>query len=151
MAHLHIESLSTKNNLRRALENRPEQLDDLYTDAMQRLTSLPTAKPALKVISWIVCATRPLRFIELQHAVATDELEPEDDSILEDCLTGETTIINACVGLIRANEEDYTVGLVHYTTREFFGQKGSEYIPSAKMDAAFACLIWTILTPDAPC
>jgi hypothetical protein len=77
MAHLHIESLSTKNNpraLKRALENRPEQLDDLYTEAMQRLTSLPTSKLALRVISWIICATRPLKFIELQHAVAIDEL-----------------------------------------------------------------------------
>ncbi|KAL3441180.1 hypothetical protein BJX65DRAFT_314065 [Aspergillus insuetus] len=121
IAHLYIESLSTQSNpraLKRALKQMPEQLDDLYTEAMQRLTSLPTAKLALR------------------HAVAIDELEPKDDFIPEDCITDETTIINACVGLVRGNEEDHTISLVHYTTREFFDHNGSESISSAKPDIA---------------
>ncbi|RJE24666.1 Ankyrin repeat protein [Aspergillus sclerotialis] len=143
IAQLYIESLGAKQNLRavkKSLKTLPGRLDDLYDDAMQRLRSSPTAQLALRVISWIVHSFRPLRFIELQHAVAIDELEEDDKDIPDDCLTDQTLIINACVGLIRIDMESQTIGLVHYTTYDYFKQKGSVYFPNAQMDLGVACM-----------
>ncbi|KAL2783392.1 ankyrin repeat-containing domain protein [Aspergillus keveii] len=96
-------------------------------------------------------ATRPLLFEEIQYAAAIDELEPEDEYISKDCLTDKFTIINACVGLVRTNEEDHSIAsLVHYTTREFFDHSGSEYISSAKLDVAFACVRFLSLPCFSP-
>ncbi|EAA66248.1 hypothetical protein AN1130.2 [Aspergillus nidulans FGSC A4] len=112
----------------------------LYDEAMQRLMSSSTAQLALRVIAWVVYSLRPLKIIELQHAVAIDELESEDEDIPEECLIDQTKIINACVGLIRIDEESQTIGLVHYTTQEYFDQRGSHYFPSAQVDIGIACV-----------
>jgi ankyrin repeat protein len=69
-----------------------------------------------------------------------DELDPDDQYIPEDCLTSQSRIINACAGLIKVNEKTQIIGLVHYTTQEYFDQHGSLHFPNAQEDIAITCV-----------
>lgn len=107
---------------------------------MNRIKHQPSQQLALRVIAWVVYALRPLRAIEIQHAVAIEELEPEDDYIPDECLTPLSRILNACAGLVRSDEETGIMGLVHYTTQEYFNRHGSRHFPYAQRDIGIACI-----------
>ncbi|KAH7131162.1 hypothetical protein EDB81DRAFT_134285 [Dactylonectria macrodidyma] len=145
VAQLHVESLASKHNaaaVRKALPRLPETLDDIYLEAMTRVRqqSEDDKELALQVLSWIVYAVRPLQLAELQHAVAVDYLEPEDRSISEESLTLPSIIVNVCQGMIRVDGKTDTIGLVHYTTQDYFNRKGKELFPDAQRDIGIACL-----------
>jgi hypothetical protein len=95
---------------------------------------------AFKVLTWIVYAVRPLQLEEVLHAVAVDELEPEDEAVTEDCLTLPSIIVNACAGLIRIDKKSDVVGLVHKTTQEYFDKNGINHFPHAHRDITTSCL-----------
>jgi ankyrin repeat protein len=107
---------------------------------MERIKQQPTQNIALRVLSWIVYAIRPLRLEEVQHAVAVDELEPDDVSISEESLTPQSIIVNACAGLIKIDKKSNIINLVHKTTQEYFDRRGTDYFPRAQWDIATTCL-----------
>ena len=107
---------------------------------MKRIERSPTKPLAFKVLTWIVYAVRPLQLEEVLHAVAVDELEPEDESVEEDCLTPPSTIVNACAGMIRIDNESDVVGLVHKTAQEYFDKNGIKHFPHAHRDITTSCL-----------
>ncbi|KAH8728934.1 ankyrin repeat-containing domain protein [Phaeosphaeriaceae sp. PMI808] len=142
-ARLYLESLSSKTNRRavkKALHKLPTTLDDSYDEAMERIKQQPTQNIALGVLSWVVYAMRPLLLEEVQHAVAADELEPDDVSISEESLTPQSIIVNACAGLIKIDEKSNIIGLVHKTTQEYFDRSGTYHFPQAQRDIATTCL-----------
>jgi ankyrin repeat protein len=118
----------------------PSTLDENYKEAIQRIERSPTKSLAFRVLTWIVYAVRPLQLEEVLHAIAIDELEPEDEAVTKDCLTPPSTIVNACVGMIRIDKESNVVGLVHKTTQEYFDKNGSNYFPYAHRDITASCL-----------
>ena len=142
-ARLHLESLTSKTNRRavkKALHELPTTLYGNYDDAMERIKQQPTEKLALRVLLWIVYAARPLRLGELQHAIAIDELEPDDRSISEESLTPPSIFINACAGMIKIDEASNIIGLVHKTTQEYFDQNGPKLFPHGQSDIGTRCL-----------
>jgi Ankyrin repeats (3 copies) len=142
-ARLHLESLTSKTNrraVRKALHELPTTLYGNYDDAMERIKQQPTQTLALRVLSWIVYAARPLQLKELQHAIAVDELEPDDRSISEESLTPPSILINACAGMIKIDEASNIIGLVHKTTQEYFDQNGPKHFPHAQSDIGTRCL-----------
>lgn len=120
---------------------------------MERIKQQETHAMAIKVRTWIVYAVWPLRLEELQHAIATDELEPDDSSITEECLTSQSILINSCAGLVKVNEKSNTIGLVHKTTYEYFDRTGATHFPQAELDLATACVKYLSLEEfsDGPC
>ena len=142
-ARLHLESLTSKTNRRavkKALHKLPTTLYGNYDDAMERIKQQPTKKLALRVLLWIVYAARPLQLEELQHAIAIDELEPDDRSISEESLTPPSIFINACAGMIKLDEASNIIGLVHKTTQEYFDQKSPKLFPDGQSDIGTRCL-----------
>ena len=107
---------------------------------MKRIERSPTKPLAFKVLTWIVYAVRPLQLEEALHAVAVDELDPQDESVTEDCLTPPSIIVNACAGMIRIDKESDVVGLVHKTTQEYFKKNGINHFPHAHQDITRSCL-----------
>jgi hypothetical protein len=95
---------------------------------------------ALRLLSWIVYAVRPLQFMEIQHAMAVDDLESGDRSISSDCLTPQNIIVSVCAGLIRIDEKSNIIRLVHYTTQKYFEQSGSVHIRRAQWNIGPTCL-----------
>ena len=118
----------------------PTTLYGNYDDAMERITQQPTKELALRVLLWVVYAARPLELEELQHAIAIDELEADDQSISEEGLTPPSILINACAGMVKIDEASNIIGLVHKTTQEYFDQNGPKLFPHAQSDIATRCL-----------
>jgi Ankyrin repeats (3 copies) len=138
-----MDFLATKTNpraVKRALNALPSTLDENYEEAMKRIKQSPTEQTALRVLTWIVYAVRPLQLDEVLHAVAVDELESDDESIPDECLTSSSIIVNACAGMIRIDKASNVVVLVHKTTQEYFNRNGSNHFPLAHQDITLSCL-----------
>src|SRR5690242_15762414 len=98
LARLQMDALMTKTSLRnvkRALNAFPEELDEVYNEALERIQTQNAehAQLATKVLYWIVYAARPLTTAEIQHALA---VEPGDAYLDEDGLPEEQLVVSVC-------------------------------------------------------
>src|ERR1700722_14181975 len=114
LARLHMDTLVGKLNARQvrtALENLPEGMDNTYDEAMERVERQDDSRKELakQVLSWITYAVRPLFVDELQHALAvmpdTTKLDPDD-------ITDDEILTSICAGLVVIDEERNVIGLV---------------------------------------
>ncbi len=111
-------------------------LDYAYDEALKRVKSreLPSRELAVKTLSWIVYAQRPLHFSQVQHALAIEigkkDLDPEN-------LNDIGTIISTCAGLVMVNER--RIRLLHYTTQGYLVRTGPYHLPNAHQINASSC------------
>ncbi|KAI0428831.1 hypothetical protein F5Y09DRAFT_275147 [Xylaria sp. FL1042] len=144
LAQLHLSSLigkDTRKAIRKVLQTLAtgsDAYDVAYESAMQRIRAQPQgqAKRAEQVLSWIVCAKRPLAKGELQHALAIEPGEPQLD---EDNLPEIEDMVSVCAGLVTVDEESGIVRLVHYTTQDYFARTQREWFPDAQLSIVEAC------------
>ena len=94
---------------------------------------------AKKVLSWITYAHRPLKVIELRHALAIEVGASELD---EDNIPEGEDLISACAGLVTIDQESNVVRLVHYTTHEYFERIRLSWLPSGPTDISICCLTY---------
>ncbi|KAI9773868.1 MAG: hypothetical protein M1840_006094 [Geoglossum simile] len=147
LAQLHLDSLMGKRSpkaVRAALTRLPsgsEAYDNAYEDAIERIQGQVTDQEELakQVLSWIVCARRPLTTAELQHALGVEvgELELDEDNLpqIED-------MVSVCAGLVTVDEESGIIRLVHYTTQEFFERTQKQWFPNAEDNIAEICVTY---------
>jgi ankyrin repeat protein len=147
LAQLHLNSLTGKRSIKRVratlakLVTGSDAYDHAYKEAMGRIESqLPDqVELAKQVLSWIICARRPLTTTELQHALAVEvgqpELDPENFPELED-------MVSLCAGLITVDEEGGIIRLVHYTAQEYFKRTQTHWFPNAESDITAICLTY---------
>ena len=124
-------------------DQKREVLDEAYKDVMERING---QKPgfrllALKVLSWIVCAKRPLTTSELQHALA---VVVGDSKLDEDNLERTERIISVCAGLATIDEESGIIRLVHYTTQEYFERTQRQWFPDAQTNITTICVSYLL-------
>lgn len=145
MARLYLDSLATKITRRKvksALEMLPEGLDEIYDETMRRIrfeNPSDHADLAMKVLTWIFFAFRPLRVQELQHAIAT---EVGDTSLDDAGIPDRDFLVSTCVGMIGISDESDTVSLVHYTAQEYFDRYGKALFEPVKREIAQTCLTY---------
>jgi hypothetical protein len=147
LAQLHVASLAglmTVKELRTALTELPtgsKAYDRAYNDAMKRIEVQGTHRneTAMRVLSWITCAKRPLKTIELRHALAVEVGEPELDN---ENIPEIEDMVSVCVGLVTVDEESDIVRLVHYTTQEYFERTQDQWFPTAERDITTACVTY---------
>ena len=145
MARLHCDSLQDKvtpKAIQIALQNLgsgDQALDKAYDDAVARIRGqqLGFSDLAFKVLQWIICARRPLHVAELQHAVALDDVGLEIDV---DDLVEPSDLVSYCAGLVVLDQQSHIVRLVHYTTQQYFEQRGLEFFPHAQLEIASNCI-----------
>jgi ankyrin repeat protein len=89
------------------------------------------------VLAWIICATRPLSPLELQHALAVEFGESTFD---EWSLFEIEYIVSVCAGMVTVDEERNVIRLQHYTMQEFFLKTWTEYFPDAHGTLASTCI-----------
>ena len=94
---------------------------------------------ATQVLSWIICAKRPLSTSELQHALAVEVGEPEFD---KENLSQIEDVISVCAGLVTVDEESGIIRLVHYTTQEYFERTQKHWFPDAESDITTTCITY---------
>ncbi len=91
------------------------------------------------VLSWIVCAKRPLTTLELRHALA---VEDGDFELGEDNLHETEEVVSVCAGLVTVDEESDIIRLVHYTTQKYFERTQTRWFPNAQTAIATTCIIY---------
>ena len=123
-AKLHMDSLATKLSvkaLKKAIENLPRELRELYDDALRRIDAQneDDREIAISLVRWVTYAYRPLTIRELEEALAIvpgeEDFDPEGLPFIQDAL-------NACAGLLVVDDETSQVRMVHYTAQDYFDQ-----------------------------
>ncbi|KAL3954501.1 hypothetical protein ACCO45_010064 [Purpureocillium lilacinum] len=104
---------------------------------------------ATQVLSWITCATSPLTTLELQHALAVEIGETFLDG---DNLPDVEDLVSACAGLVTVDERSDIIGLVHYTTQQYFNETQAQWFSNAEANITTACVMYQSLSAfDGAC
>jgi ankyrin repeat protein len=155
---LHVQSLATKNTLkkvRKALNDLPEELDEVYNAALERIQNQhkDRSELAMRMLSWITYALRPLKVGEIQHAMAVMDLEPDETCLDEEDLPSEALLITVCGGILTIDQESNVIRLIHYTTQEYFERYRGEIFPDAQLNISRACIQYLSMDPfrEGPC
>ncbi|KAJ7301960.1 ankyrin repeat domain-containing protein [Mycena albidolilacea] len=148
LAKLHTESLATKNTIkavREALEDLPADLNATYDEAMTRINvqNAEDKKLALKTLTWVVYAERPLTVGELEEALA---IEPDASALDVDNVPETSMIVSVCAGLIMVDLTMSVVRLIHYTAQHYFEKIQELQFPDAHTFIASQCLAYLNFT-----
>ncbi|KAK6859710.1 hypothetical protein PG995_003346 [Apiospora arundinis] len=144
LAQLHLESLKGKRSPKavrvalKKLANGSNAYDIAYHDAMTRINAQISDQKLLahQTLSWVICAKRPLKTIELEHALAVEPGEPDLD---EDNLPDLQDMVSNCCGLVTIDDESGIVRLIHYTTQEYFERTWKDWFPDAQSEITETC------------
>ncbi|RFU24977.1 hypothetical protein B7463_g11364, partial [Scytalidium lignicola] len=140
----------TVNDIRGMLElfRRQEQglgedqkakiLEDAYEQNMKKINNQKKGLKdlAMKVLSWVTFAKRPLTTSELQHALATKAGKLEFD---HGDLPHIRDMVSVCLGLVTIDEVSNIIRLVHYTTQEYLKQREKEWLPDTETEITRIC------------
>ena len=143
-AKLHVDSLSSKTSvkaLKKALDNLPSALDELYDDALRRIRSQDQddSKLAEKALRWVAYAYRPLSASMLEDAVTID---PEETDYDVEAIPAIDLILDVCSGLLIMDAEASVVRLVHYTAQDYFNAFAESEILGAHASIAAECITY---------
>lgn len=144
LAQLHFDRLTdfiTSKAIIQALEDLPTgsgAYDYAYDAAMDRIhrQSPSRRELAIKTLSWITHAKRPLSAAELQHALG---VEIGENRLDEGNIPQIEDVVSTTVGLVIVDGESDIIRLVHYTTQEFFERTQEKWLPDAKTYLAEVC------------
>ena len=124
-----LKELGTVRQVDRALKSLPTGLEELHEAIITRLDSTlhrAHRELATRILTWIVCAVRPLRLAELQEILRFEirqgriaNQSPVDDD--DDLLYSEKDIELACGALVRSTNA--TLQLIHLSTKEILTRK----------------------------
>lgn len=122
-------------------EKKYKVLDCAYKKAMERIKVQPIdfQDLAMLVLSWITFAERPLRSLELQHAIA---IETDTRVLDEENIQNVEDMVSVCAGLVTVDPASDVVRLVHYTTQEYFERMSSLWFPYGQKDIARSCITY---------
>ena len=139
----------TVKGIKFALASMPQKIDDLYNLTLQRIQEQAgdDGMLAMRILSWITHARRPLTVNELRHGLAVEYNDDEDNDLNateldEDNLLQPKSLIDVCAGLVIINSASQIIRLVHYTTQEYFGNKLLDLFAGAEADISRACLTY---------
>ncbi|UPK99891.1 hypothetical protein LCI18_010826 [Fusarium solani-melongenae] len=161
LAHLHVDKLGRQTNisdLRKTLNNlpRPSKINSLYEGAIERINGQPEEDKdlALRTLSWVVRARRPLLLSELLIALA---INPGDNDLDEESIPFDSLIVSLTAGLLTMEPtltgQDKTVRLAHFTVAEYFKDEGSQHLIYTEDHLAKTCLTYLLfdnMEPDLP-
>ncbi|KAF4495093.1 Ankyrin repeat domain containing protein 50 [Fusarium agapanthi] len=135
----HITSLLTIKDIRKALISLPANYDEAYLSTFDRIVKqTPSLRDlALKSLNFISYVKEPLRMVELQHALTTEEgmmeVDPED-------LQPSKAIISSCLGLLVVSGPEKIVEFVHSTARDFLQSQPEEMDKSPHLTIVRNCI-----------
>jgi len=135
--------------IREALNDAmPTELFDLYEITMNQITQ-SVDNLALKTLSWILYAKRPLIIDELQHAIV---VEDGDRHLNEEDLIPAKTLVEVCRSFIVYDQVSRVVEFSHETVREFLQAHHTHQLLQ-DVDLAKTCLNYLTFDvfEDGPC
>lgn len=144
LAQLYLASLTGKDTPK-AIRKTLQQLatgsnsyDIAYMKTMERIEGQhqDQATRAKQVLSWIICAKRPLTTSEVQHALGVETAETDLD---KENLPDIEHMVSVCAGLVTVDEGSNIIRLIHYTTQEYFERTQGQWFPDAQLDITATC------------
>lgn len=106
-----LKDAHTSRDVERILDEVPSDMNELFGRIVDTMSAQVQGKALAKaIITWTVCATRPLKTMELDEAVRLD-LQDSIDNI-------EASIRSICGHLVYVDAQSY-VQMVHQTARDF--------------------------------
>ncbi|KAI5810769.1 hypothetical protein BZA77DRAFT_162222, partial [Pyronema omphalodes] len=157
LASLQIQTVLDKATITRrsnALRNMSEKLEAAFEGTMTRIMNQKPerSEQAMDVLKWVFLAKRPLKMIELRHALSvTIDLSTiqagkaaisYDETVDWEKFTSEKSLIDCCLGLIVIDEETATVRLVHKSLHDHLTQlhDSDKIFPNGHTEMAYTCL-----------
>ncbi|KAH9204090.1 hypothetical protein DL95DRAFT_418527 [Leptodontidium sp. 2 PMI_412] len=135
---MNLEGQPCLADLREELYRLPKGLSEAYGRTMDRIERNPRANErevARKILSWMVCSRRPLRWRELQAAISIDTLH----QIIDPNKRSATHVRDICGSLVEVISGD-RVDFVHATARLHLFNSGYIPLPTAELSMSVLCL-----------
>jgi ankyrin repeat protein len=156
LAQLLMDSFKEKltvKDVKIALKTLPkgsDAYDVAYAAAMERIFAQgeQSSETARKILSWILCAHRPLSTLELLHSLAVEVDDEESDAghtLDEDNFMDTGQLLTICAGLVTIDEQGGNVRFIHYTTQEYLQRNRETWLPGADVDIARICTAYLSL------
>jgi hypothetical protein len=144
--------LSSHGDIRGKLLSPPQSVSAAYRYMLSRIQEGgPESRYnlALRTLSWIFYATRPLQMAELCHLLGT---EAGKTDLSWENLPQPQSILDACEGLVTIDEANGIARFFHHTAREFIKAE-FETLLSPISDLARTCLAYLSFDVfgDGPC
>ncbi|KAF3916861.1 Ankyrin-1 [Dactylellina cionopaga] len=119
----------------------PSDLQKTFDVALERIQAQPKqhAALALRVLSWLTHARRPLSIEELCHGLA---VEPETTFLDDENLPAPKLLINVCGGLVVIDHESGTIRLAHLTVQEYFTNISTRLFGNINVSIAESCVTY---------
>ena len=134
-----LQNMRSKGDLEntlKSLKKGDSGYQNAYAKTMERISSQDRDGLAIDALTWIVYAARPLKILELQHALGTKTNTSEfDESFIPDS----DDILDACCGLIRIENESEVVRLIHRTTVDYLKGDGAAWLKEGHMKLSDVC------------
>ena len=124
-----LNGANTLKKLRGILESLPSGVHAMYSSTVERINSQSgdDSSLAMRALLWLTYAFRPLKIIELQHALAiTNDAGTFD---LED-VTEKSFLTSVCCGLVVTDQETNIIRLAR------------EYTQGRSVNTPSADLVW---------
>ncbi|THW86566.1 hypothetical protein D6D15_07291 [Aureobasidium pullulans] len=145
LARLHMNSINdqlTANEVKDTLNGLRKDTgsySSAYEATMERINQQQKRRSDLgkRILAWVVHAKRPLRFEELNHAIAT---RPGKRSIESGDMYAKEVILSVCAGLVTLNMD--TLRLIHYTAQEFFSDTWIQWLPNETTAIVDTCITY---------
>ncbi|MCJ1307667.1 hypothetical protein MMC25_001315 [Agyrium rufum] len=142
LAHLQMVQLCNQSSIKRvrtSMKALPTGVFAFYDSAMQRIDDLPEddRQLAIRALSYVFCARRPLTVDELRHALG---IEVGDTELDETAFPEAAILFDISAGLISIDEERNMTRLVHYTLQEYFERHREKLLSHPNLDFARTCL-----------
>ena len=150
IAKLFMDSLKTKKTtkaIKETLDTFPTELDDIYTQALDRLHTSKNENRviAFQILAHVVAAERHLTMEELLSVLSINE---DRDDVDEDLDYEEEDILSMTTGLIMVERGTHTVvKAVHLTLQHYLERDGERWFGDMNGTMAYDCI--TFLQFDA--
>ena len=109
-----LRNVNTANDVRKILDEVPSNMNDLYYRILKSMSNAFHGKALAKaILTWTVCSTRPLKALELYHALQLD---------LKDSIDTVEGAIRSCCGQLVYVDAQSQVQMIHLTARDFLLQ-----------------------------
>ncbi|KAL8655796.1 MAG: hypothetical protein Q9226_002907 [Calogaya cf. arnoldii] len=144
LARLFVETLKYKTNvhaLRDAVQKLPRSINEQYKETWKRIEeqNIDHRNLALRILSWLSHAVRPLKVQELCHALATRTGEKTLDF---DRLEAEDILVPCCHGFVAIDKKTQIIRLIHYSAQEYLDEQVSSLFPDAQAEILGTCLTY---------
>lgn len=131
--------ITTVRSVRDFLLRLPQNLRSAHQTTFERIQAAPAAKRnlALKALAWTLFVKRPLKIMELLHALA---LEQNDSEIGIENIDSPSTVIRVCLGFLEHREDTDLVQFSHATVMQYLESECDHIFEGSSLAIARSCV-----------